>query len=238
MWLPVVLGQCAPGCRFAAVQGYIDNALELQAEYARRSDAFIKLPVDRDPYMGNPLRAVYGSRGEGQPSGQMLNYAQNMQIMSEARDKLCLHNQKALDPEQRQFNGDVINLISAMLRTLDRLTRDTLRLSDDKTAYANYRVCKGMWSDSETPVCHAWGEPSILFTQAQVDAKFSSRLASNTPSSTRPKRDGNRKRKAQTDQEESEEEDGGGSPLVQQASASKRAKIAAKTTKSKGRARK
>jgi hypothetical protein len=222
-------GQCAPGCRFAAVQGYIDNALELQAEYARRSDAFIKLPVDRDPYMGNPLRAVYGSRGEGQPSGQMLNYAQNMQIMSEARDKLCLHNRKTVDPEQQQFNGDVINLISAMLRTLDRLTRDTLRLSDDKTAYANYRVCKGMWSDSETSVCHAWGEPSVLFTQAQVDAKFSSRLATSTPTTTRSKRDDSKKRKAQADQEEAEEDDGG-SPSAPQGSAVKRRKTAAKKT--------
>jgi hypothetical protein len=195
---------CAPGCRFRAVQTYIDDAEALQREYTKRQTAFSMLPVDSEPYMGNPLRAVFGSRGTSRTSGHTLSYAQNMQCMCEARDKLCLHNKKTNDPEQQQFNGDVINLISAMLRTMDRHTRDILRQDEDAKVYANYRICSGLWDDGETPFCHSWGEPTVFPTAAQVDAKFSARVkASATPKAARTSA---KKRKASSPTEDDGDE--------------------------------
>jgi hypothetical protein len=96
-----------------------------------------------------------------------------MQILCEARENLSLHNRKTRDHEQQQFNGDVINLFAALTRTVDKLTRDVLRPDRvDKDEYSRYAVCKDLWADGHTDICHAWGAPSMIVPKPAMDAKL------------------------------------------------------------------
>jgi hypothetical protein len=165
-------GACAPDCRFADLQGYFDDAEKLQAARAKRYAAFQGKPNGKPAALNNPLRPVYGS-GVARGNSQTLTYGQNMQILCEARENLSLHNRKTRDYEQQQFNGDVINLFAALTRTVDRLTRDVLRPDRvDKDEYSRYAVCKDLWADGNTDICHAWGAPSMIVTKPAMDAKL------------------------------------------------------------------
>jgi hypothetical protein len=216
--------RCAPRCRFAAVQDYFDDAQKMHAARTERRDAFIAQAPGEMPWMGNPLRPVRGSR-DGQSSSHTLTYAQNMQILCEARENMSLHNRKTLDPEQQQFNGDVINMFAAVHRTLDKLTRDFLR--PDKASYDQYAVCKKMWSDGYTDVCHPWGEPSIILTAEEVDNKF--RPAATTPATPR-----NLKRAAASGKGKNKEPD---SPGEEESPSPQKSKRAKKSSSAKTRGR-
>jgi hypothetical protein len=165
-------GTCVSDCRFADLQGYFDDAEKLQEARAKRYAAFQGKPNGKPAALNNPLRPVYGS-GVARTNSQTLTYGQNMQILCEARENLSLHNRKTRDHEQQQFNGDVINLFAALTRTVDKLTRDVLRPDRvDKDEYSRYAVCKDLWADGHTDICHAWGAPAMIVPKPAMDAKL------------------------------------------------------------------
>jgi hypothetical protein len=177
-------GDCVPGCRYAALQGFFDEEKSLQVERDKRHKKFAEKPCGNPKPMNNPLRRVHMS-SSGKQKSQTLTYGQNMQILCEARENLSLHNRKTRDPEQQLFNGDVINLFAAVIRTLDKLTRDVLRPSPiDKTEYPVYAICQELYAHGVTDICHAWEPPSKTISKTDAEDKLGKKTA--TPKKKAP----------------------------------------------------
>jgi hypothetical protein len=169
--------RCLPDCRFAHLQGFFDDARSLQVARNKRHRDFVNKPCGKPKPMNTPLRPV---GGVGRVSSQTLTYGQNMQILCEARENMSLHNRKTRDPEQQQFNGDVINLLGGITRTLDKVIRDTLRPDQiDKKEYSRYAVCQELYAHGGTTICHAWGPPPMTISKKDVDEKLKETVAAS-----------------------------------------------------------
>ena len=152
---------CWPDCP-------IRRVLDFRSEYRKmakiwtqtRPEAFRAHADGASVASNHPVRPVRGSFLNNE-SSRIVCPAQHMQSLCAAVENVAVWNRFIVDTHQRQINGDIINLLSAIIRGYDvacyllHLKRNAdPRRAGELEAYqvaAHY-----LWRHGHTDLCHGW----------------------------------------------------------------------------------